>query len=69
MDDEQTQEADKPNAVLRGGPFDGEQVHVTKQVPQVRFAGQVRHVYVPTAEVDEKNPTLAVFVHEYTLIY
>lgn len=69
MDDQQSQVAGAPNAILRGGPYDGEQVHVTKRVPVVRFAGQVRHVYEPTAELDSEYPTLLVYLHEHTLIY
>lgn len=69
MDERQTRAADRPSAVLRGGPFDGEQIRVTARAPLVRFAGQVRHVYRPTTELDTEYPTLAVFVHEHTLIY
>ena len=69
MDTEQSPRPDAPNAVLRGGPFDGEQVHVTAPVPVVRFAGLVRHVYEPTADHDEEFPALIVYVHEYTLVY
>ena len=69
MDGQQPEGAEAPNAVLRGGPFDGEQVHVTTRVPVVRFAGQVRHVYEPTAELDSEFPTLLAYVHRHTLIY
>lgn len=69
MDEQQAQGTDAPNAVLREGPFDGEQVHVTTRVPVVRFSGQVRHVYCPTGRLDDEYPALVVYVHEYTLIY
>ncbi|MBR7829109.1 hypothetical protein KDK95_22570 [Actinospica sp. MGRD01-02] len=69
MDAEQSHDAGAPNAVLRGGPFDGERVHVTSAVPVVRYAGQVRHVYRPTADLDDEYPTMAVYVYERTLIY
>jgi hypothetical protein len=69
MDEQQSPDAPSPNAILRGGPFDGEQIHVTTRVPVVRFAGQVRHVYGPTAELDTEYPTLLVYVHEHTLVY
>lgn len=69
MGDQQTGEVGRPNAVLRGGPFDGEQVRVAAQAPLVRFAGKVRHVYRPTSELDTEYPTLVVYVHEHTLVY
>lgn len=69
MGEQQSDEAAEPNAVLRGGPFDGEQIHVTAQARLVRFAGKVRHIYKPTSELDTEYPTLVVFVHEHTLVY
>ena len=58
-----------PNAILRGGPFDGEQVRVTASVPVVRVKGLVRHVYEPTGRLDDEFPALTVYAHEHTLVY
>ncbi|MBR7837085.1 hypothetical protein KDL01_27660 [Actinospica durhamensis] len=69
MDDRQPSDAPAPNAVLRGGPFDGELIHVTTQVPVVRHAGKVRHVYQSTQELDQEYPTLVIYVHKHTLVY
>jgi hypothetical protein len=69
MDAAQSGSDDAPNAVLRGGPFDGERVQVTTSVPVVRFAGKVRHIYRRTADRDEEFPTLVVYHHEHTLVY
>lgn len=69
MEGEQSRGDGAPNAVLRGGAFDGECVHVTSAVPVVRFAGKVRHVYRPTADLDDEYPAMVVYAYERTLIY
>lgn len=69
MDTEPSRPEDAANAILRGGPFEGEQVHVTAPVPVVRIRGLVRHVYEPTGCRDDEFPALTVYVHEHTLVY
>ena len=69
MDTERSSPDDVPNAVLRGGPFEGERVRVAAPVPVVRIRGLVRHVYEPTDRRDDEFPALVVYVHRHTLIY
>jgi hypothetical protein len=54
-----------PNVVLRGGPLDGEQVHVEARTPISIEVGDQRCVYRPTAETDSEFETLAVWVYDH----
>ena len=55
-----------PNAVLRGGPLDGEQRHVESRAPIGVEIGEGRAVYRPTAELDAEFPALAVWAYDHT---
>lgn len=56
----------EPNAVLRGGPLDGEQVTVGGyRTIGIQLDGE-RAVYRPTSELDTEFPTLAVWVWDHT---
>lgn len=59
----QPPEAVEPhNAVLRGGPLDGETLTVrTIRVPVDREVDGRVYRYAPTAEVDDEYPTMVVF--------
>lgn len=51
----------EPNAVLRGGPLDGDQVHLATRVAiGIELDGE-RFVYPPTAELDDEYPALAIW--------
>ncbi|WP_034263496.1 hypothetical protein [Actinospica robiniae] len=69
MDTDRPSPEDAPNAILRGGPFEGERVRVTAPVPVVRIRGLVRHVYEPTDQPDDEFPALVVYLHRHTLVY
>jgi hypothetical protein len=58
-------EAVAPNVVLRGGPLDGEQLHLATRIPITIEVGDERAVYRPTAELDTEFPTLAVWVYDH----
>ena len=53
-----------PNAVLRGGPLDGETAHVTAMHAPIEreVDGQV-HEYAPTSETDDEFPPCIVFIY------
>jgi hypothetical protein len=59
-------EAVAPNAVLRGGPLDGEQRHVDSRAPIGIEVDEVRAVYRPTYRSDEEFETLAVWAFDRT---
>jgi hypothetical protein len=53
-----------PNVVLRGGPLDGERLHLGSRRPiSVEVKGE-RVVYRPTHELDSEYETLAVWVFD-----
>ena len=53
-----------PNAVLRGGPLDGEAVRVsTQRAPIVREVDGIVYHYAPSGEVDDEFPTLVIFTY------
>jgi hypothetical protein len=54
------------NAVLRGGPFDGNVIHTDRLTEVTRIIDNTVHVYRPTVEIDDQYPTLRVFVHDRT---
>jgi hypothetical protein len=54
-----------PNAVLRGGPFDGSLIRVHDQVPVSLDLGNERYIYRPTGELDEEHWTLSVYVLDH----
>lgn len=54
------------NAVLRGGPLDGAQVHVYRREPIGIEVEAERYVYRPTVELDDEFPTLAVWVFDHS---
>jgi hypothetical protein len=55
-------EAVEPNVVLRGGPLDGDQLHLASRVAVgIEVEGE-RFVYRPTAETDDEYPTLTIWV-------
>jgi hypothetical protein len=58
----------EPNAVLRGGPFDGKTVSVDElRLPiAISNGGRSPHiVYRPTGEADEEYPTLMRYVLDH----
>jgi hypothetical protein len=55
----------QPNAVLRGGPLDGEQRHIDSRAAIGIEVGPDRVIYRPTAELDSEHPTLAVWVFDH----
>jgi len=55
-----------PNVVLRGGPLDGQRVHVAAWVPIRLAADGASAVYRPTSELDTEFPTLAIWVFDRT---
>jgi hypothetical protein len=58
---------ERPNAILRGGPFDGKQVHTFTWVDIAEYGedGTVS-IYRPTAELDEEYTALVRYEHEST---
>jgi hypothetical protein len=58
------QEREPPNAILRGGPLDGETVTVRTMRAGIEreVDGQI-YTYVPTPEMDDEFPTMAVFIY------
>lgn len=54
--------AGRVDAVLRGGPFDGERIWVNALVEIVRDDRGVRYVYWPSGETDDEYPTLLKYV-------
>jgi hypothetical protein len=56
---------DEPNIVLRGGPLDGERLHINGLVPLGVEVGDERCVYRPTRELDSEYETLAVWVFDH----
>lgn len=55
----------EPNVVLRGGPLDGENLHVGNWVPIGIEVGDERCVYRPTRELDSEFETLAIWVFDH----
>lgn len=56
----------EPNVVLRGGPFDGERIHLDHLEPiRLQVDGEW-FVYRPTVEVDSEFATLAMWVFDHT---
>jgi hypothetical protein len=55
----------RPNVVLRGGPLDGEQVHVDGRQPIGIEVGDARVVYRPSIELDGEFPTLTIWVFDH----
>jgi len=55
----------QPNAVLRGGPLDGEQRHIDTRGAIGIEAGPNRAIYRPTAELDSEYPALAVWAYDH----
>jgi len=58
---------EKANAILRGGPFDGKQVHTFTWVDIAEYSedGSVS-IYAPTADLDDEYTTLVQYKHERT---
>jgi len=56
----------EPNAVLRGGPLDGEKVHVGTWRPFEIEVGDERVVYRPTSELDNEFEALTIWVYDRT---
>ena len=54
------------NAVLRGGPFDGNVIDTDPLTEVTRIIDNTVHIYRPTVEIDDEYPTLRVFVHDRT---
>ncbi len=65
MSEEPAFDLAEPNAVLRGGPLDGEQLHLANRVPIRIEVGEDRCVYRPTAELDTEFPTLAIWAYDH----
>jgi hypothetical protein len=55
----------EPNIVLRGGPLDGEKLHIENLVPIGIEVGDERCVYRPTRELDSEFETLAIWVFDH----
>lgn len=54
----------QPNAVLRGGPLDGETLTVTKLRDGIeREVDGWIYAYMPTGEPDEEYPACVVFIY------
>ncbi len=51
----------EPNIVLRGGPFDGERLHVDYRAPVKREANGRVFIYGPTGEMDSEYETLLMY--------
>lgn len=53
------------NVVLRGGPLDGDQVHLGSRASiGIEVEGE-RFVYWPTADLDDEYPTLTIWVLDH----
>ena len=55
----------EPNIVLRGGPLDGEKLHLENLAPIAVEVGDERCVYRPTPELDSEFETLAMWVFDH----
>jgi hypothetical protein len=64
MDDSEIM-AVAPNVVLRGGPLDGERLHLGSRRPLRVEVGDERAIYRPTHELDSEFETLAVWVYDH----
>jgi len=54
------------NAVLRGGPFDGDLVEANPRSEVARTEHGTMYIYRPTAEADDEYPTMVKFVLDRT---
>jgi hypothetical protein len=55
---------EQANAVLRGGPLDGETIRVsTQRAPIAREIDGKVYYYAPTGEVDDEFPTFVIFAY------
>jgi hypothetical protein len=59
-----SREAVAPNAVLRGGPLDGEERHVDSRAPIGIEVNDQRAVYRPTNVIDDEFPTLTIWAFD-----
>ena len=68
MSEQPTSAENKPNIILRGGPFDGRQLEQAKpyETLAIHEGGDTPFfIYRPTGELDEEYPALAVFVLDH----
>jgi len=57
---------DQSNAILRGGPYDGEQITTDPLIGVLRTDHGTAYFYHPTGEPDDEFPTLHRFVLDRT---
>lgn len=58
---------ERPNAILRGGPFDGKEVHTFTWVDIAEYSEDgSASIYRPTAELDDEYTTLVRYEYERT---
>ena len=58
---------ERPNAILRGGPFDGKQIHTFTWVDIAEYGEDgSAYIYRPTADLDDEYTTLVRYEHERT---
>lgn len=55
----------EPNVVLRGGPLDGERMHLDSRAPISAEVGDEQVIYRPSTELDEEFPALTIWVFDH----